>query len=57
MHLGQAEQVLMLVNRIREDHPCMGVREIYVRLKRQGLGRDKFEQFRFAHGYRVKKNK
>jgi transposase InsO family protein len=56
-HLGQAEQVLMLVNRIREDHPCMGVREIYVKLKPQGLGRDKFEQFCFAHGYRVKKQK
>jgi transposase InsO family protein len=56
-HLGQAEQVLMLVNRIRGDHPCMGVREIYVKLKPQGLGRDKFEQFCFAHGYRVKKQK
>ena len=54
MHMEQAEQVLMLVNRIRGDHPCMGVREIYIKLKPQGLGMDKFEQFCFAHGYRVK---
>ncbi|HAQ19074.1 MAG TPA: IS3 family transposase [Prolixibacteraceae bacterium] len=55
--LGQAEQVLMLVNRIREDHPCMGVREIYFKLNPQGMGRDKFEQFCFERGYRVKKQK
>ncbi len=35
MHLGQAEQVLMLVNRIRKDHPYMRVPEIYVKLKPQ----------------------
>lgn len=55
--LGQAEQVLMLVNAIRRDHPCMGVREIYFKLNPQGMGRDKFEQFCFDRGYRVKKQK
>ena len=35
MHLGQAEQVLILVNMIRKDHPCMRVPEIYVKLKPQ----------------------
>lgn len=55
--LDQAEQVLVLVNRIRQDHPCMGVREIYLKLSPQGMGRDKFEQFCFEHGYRVKKQK
>jgi len=55
--LGQVEQVVMLVSRIREDHPCMGVREIYFKLRPQGMGRDKFEQFCFDRGYRVKKQK
>lgn len=54
---GEAEQVLFLVNRIRKDHPCMGVREIYFKLNPQGMGRDKFEQFCFGLGYRVKKQK
>ena len=54
---GEAEQVLFLVNRIRKDHPCMGVREIYFKLNPQGMGRDKFEQFCFERGYRVKKQK
>jgi transposase InsO family protein len=54
---GEAEQVLFLVNRIRKDHPRMGVREIYSKLNPQGMGRDKFEQFCFERGYRVKKQK
>lgn len=35
MLLGQAEQVLILVNSVRRDHPCMRVREIYVKQKPQ----------------------
>jgi putative transposase len=56
-HLDEAEQVLMLVNRIRKDHPCMSVRDIYFKLIPQSMGRDKFEQYCFEHGYRVKKRK
>lgn len=55
--LDQGEQVLMLVNRIRRDHPCMSVREIYFKLNPQGMGRDKFEQFCLERGYRVKKQR
>lgn len=54
---GEAEQVLPQVNRIRKDHPRMAVREIYFKLKPQCMGRDKFEQFCFERGYRVKKQK
>jgi putative transposase len=54
---GEAGQVLFLVNRIRKDHPCMGIREIYFKLNPQGMGRDKFEQFCFERGYRVKRQK
>lgn len=55
--LDEAEQLLLLVNRIRKDHPCMAAREIYFKLNPQGMGRDKFEQFCFERGYRVKKQK
>lgn len=55
--LNESEQVLMLVNKIRKDHPCMSVRDIYFKLKPQGIGRDKFEQFCFDRGYRVRKRK
>jgi putative transposase len=55
--LDEAQQILFLVNRIRKDHPCMAAREIYFKLNPQGMGRDKFEQFCFERGYRVKKQK
>lgn len=53
----QQGQILLLVNKIRKDHPCMSVREIYFKLNPQDMGRDKFEAFCFARGYRVKKQK
>lgn len=56
-HQGQKEQILMFVNKIRKDHPCMSVREIYFKLNPQDMGRDKFEAFCFERGYRVKKQK
>ena len=55
--LDQREQILVLVDKIRKDHPCMSVREIYFKLNPQSMGRDKFEQFCFERGYRVKKQK
>lgn len=55
--LEETGQILVLINKIREDHPCMGVREIYFKLKPQNMGRDKFEQFCFERGYRVQKQK
>ena len=57
VHLDEAEQLLMLVNRIRKDHPCMSVRDIYFKLNPQSMGRDKFEQFCCEHVYRVKERK
>jgi putative transposase len=57
VQLDEAEQVLVLVKKIREDHPCMSVRDIYFKLNTQSMGRDKFELFCFEQGYRVKKHK
>jgi transposase InsO family protein len=56
-HIGQMEQALFLVNKIRIDHPRMSVRSIYFKIKPEGIGRDKFELFCYERGYRVKKIK
>ena len=53
-HYGaeEREQLLPLVNEIRKDHPPMGVRDMYVKLKPATLGRDRFERFCFENGFR-----
>ena len=37
------EQILMLVYRVRQDHPTMGLRDMYFKITPTGLGRDRFE--------------
>lgn len=37
------EQILMLVHRVRQDHPTMGLRDIYYKTDPTGIGRDRFE--------------
>ena len=37
------EQILFLVYGIRQDHPTMGLRDMYYKLQPEGIGRDKFE--------------
>ncbi len=37
-------QILDLVYRIRQDHPTMGLRDMYYKLKPVGIGRDRFEE-------------
>lgn len=51
------EQVLQQVDQIRRDHPRMGVRCLYPKVKAPGMGRDKFEKFCFKHGFRIKKQR
>jgi putative transposase len=37
------EHILLLVYRVREDHPTMGLRDIYFKITPIGIGRDRFE--------------
>ncbi|MBB3186105.1 IS3 family transposase [Microbacter margulisiae] len=37
------EQILMLVYRVREDHPTMGLRDMYFKIAPIDMGRDRFE--------------
>jgi putative transposase len=53
----ERQQLLPLVNEIRKDHPAMGARDMYIKLKPATLGRDRFERLCFDHGYRVKRVK
>ena len=50
-------RLLTVVADIRRDHPCMGARIIYQKLRPAGIGRDRFEQLLFANGLRVKRKK
>jgi len=50
-HLDESEQILLLKDKVRVDHPCLSAREIYGKLNPPVMGRDKFEAFCFEHGY------
>lgn len=49
----EMKQLLPLVTQIRLDHPRMSSRHIHRLLKPVNLGRDRFEAFCFAHGFKV----
>ncbi|MGE5352667.1 MAG: IS3 family transposase [Acidobacteriota bacterium] len=53
--LEEQEQLIPLINKLRIDHPRMGARDIYLKLKPECMGRDKFERFCMNTGYRVKR--
>lgn len=50
-------QILILIYQIREDHPTMGVRDMYFKLSPQTMGRDRFEEFCREEGLMVEKVK
>ncbi len=39
----ERQHLILLIYQIREDHPTMGVRDIYFKLKPETMGRDAFE--------------
>lgn len=53
--LEEQEQLIPLINEIRQDHPRMSARDIYHKLKPICMGRDQFERFCMDSGYRIKK--
>lgn len=50
---SEMEQLLVLVYKIREDHPQMGLRDMYYKLQPQTIGRDVFERFCKEEGLMV----
>jgi len=58
--LRQQEQLLLLlpiVAELRLEHPEVGARQLYEILQPSNVGRDKFEQFCFANGYKLQRAK
>jgi putative transposase len=53
LHLEEEQQLLPLIREIRQDHPSMSSREMYRLLKPEHMGRDKFEAFCFANGFKI----
>jgi transposase InsO family protein len=53
----EREQLIPLIREIRRDHPRMGVRDIYLKLNPDFMGRDAFERLCMASGFRVRKRK
>jgi len=51
--MEEQEQLIPLINEIRSDHPRMGARDIYLKLKPSCMGRDQFERFCMDSGYRI----
>lgn len=52
---SEQKQLLMLIYQIREDHPTMGVRDMYYKLHPQTMGRDRFEEFCQDEGLMVER--
>jgi len=54
---SEQKQLLLLIYQIREDHPTMGIRDMYFKLRPHTMGRDKFEVFCYEEGLTVKRVK
>ncbi len=54
----EQEQLLRLVQQIRADHPTMGLRDLYYKIRPSTMGRDKFEEFgkRMQLGSKIRRN-
>lgn len=56
--LLEREQELLLlpiIAELREEHPGVAARQLYLILKPEGIGRDKFEQICFANGLKLER--
>jgi transposase InsO family protein len=55
--LEEQEQLIPLISEVRVDHPRMSARDIYLKLKPECMGRDRFERFCMESGYRIRRLK
>lgn len=51
--MEEQQQLLPVIAQIRADHPRLSVRRMYAMLNPQGMGRDRFEQFCYQHGFKL----
>jgi transposase InsO family protein len=52
---SEQKQILLMIYQIREDHPTMGIRDMYFKLNPQSMGRDRFEEFCREEGLMVER--
>jgi len=50
---AEQEQLLPIIFQFRSSHPRLSCRQMYNKLAPKTMGRDKFEQFCYANGYKV----
>lgn len=54
---SEQQQLLLLIYQIREDHPTMGVRDMYYKLNPSNIGRDAFEAFCSSQGVMMQRTR
>src|SRR5688572_3850649 len=52
---GQLLILLPLIAELREEHPGVAARQVYLILQPENIGRDKFESYCFEHGFKLDK--
>lgn len=53
----QEQLFLPIIAELRGEHPGVAARELYLILRPEGIGRDKFEQLCFANGYKLSRRR
>ncbi len=56
--LGEQEQNLLLlpiITELRQEHPGVAARQLYLILQPENIGRDKFENLCFDHGFKLER--
>ena len=49
--------LLPIIEQLRKEHPGLAARQLYLILKPEGIGRDKFEALCFEHGYKLSRKR
>lgn len=49
----EKEQLKVILHQVREDHPEMGCKALYRKVKPQTMGRDKFFEFYGSYGFKI----
>jgi len=55
--MDEEQQLLKVVQDIRNEHPGMGARELYFIIQPSWMGRDRFEAFCFKNGLKIAKKR
>ncbi len=53
----QYQQLIVIMDQFRQDHPGMSLRDAYYVLKPEGIGRDKFEKYMQSQGFGIGRKK